>query len=128
MAIVPTCGDVGRAEGLSNGMIANIPYHSEELPPQGTFLDSGRDEDVISQQRTVSSILIGGELRIEDWGKTPSEESHLFDFTHKRLWMRQKQVWLVTAAETGRIEIGGAQRHIPLRRRFRGRHVLPANN
>jgi hypothetical protein len=42
--------------------------------------------------------------------------------------MRQKQVWLVTAAETGGIEIGVAQRHLSLRRRFLGRHVLPANN
>jgi hypothetical protein len=47
-AIVPTCGDVGRAESLPNENIASIPHHSQELLPQGTFLDSGRDEDVIS--------------------------------------------------------------------------------
>jgi hypothetical protein len=47
-AIVPTCGDLGRAEGLSNEKVASIPHHSQELLPQGTFLDSGRDEDVIS--------------------------------------------------------------------------------
>jgi len=34
--------------------------------------------------------------------------------------MLQKQVLLVTAAETGGIESGGAQRHIPLRRRILG--------